>query len=287
MEKFNLMKNLDNINTLLKLKIFIVKIILILGQNTFIGRGKLRKGLVYFINYIIGQGSIKHPRFVCKINNISFYFYNDKLTFIKVYFGRNDNYEINFIKENSSNNSVFIDIGSNMGLYTLNVANLINKKRKIKIISIDAHPVNNFRLKENLKLLKTKIPNIFSYVKINNCAVGDKNTTLNLDYSNGLANGFISKNKKNISVKCKTLINIIKNEKIKHITNLKIDIEGFEDKVLITFLKKCKKTLIPKNIILEHSLNKEWKIDLIKFLLKFGYKEIFKNKSNIILNFQR
>ena len=65
------------------------------------------------------------------------------------------------------------------------------------------------------------------------------------------------------------------------------NIEGFEDKVLITFLKKCKKTLIPKNIILEHSLNKEWEIDLIKFLLKFGYKEIFKNKSNIILIFQR
>ena len=281
------MKNLDNINILLKLKIFIVKIILILGQNTFIGRGKLRKGLVYFINYIIGQGSIKHPRFVCKINNISFYFYNDKLTYIKVYFGRNENYEINFVKENSSNNSVFIDIGSNMGLYTLNVANLINKKRQIKIISIDAHPVNNNRLKENLKLLKTKIPNIFSYVKIKNCAVGDRNTTLNLDYSNGLANGFISKNKKNISVKCKTLINIVNNEKIKHITNLKIDIEGFEDKVLIAFLKKYKKTLIPKNIILEHSMNKEWKIDLIKFLLKFGYKKIFKNKSNIILSFQR
>ncbi len=281
------MKNLDNINTLLKLKIFIVKIVLILGQNTFIGRGKLRKKLINFINYLIGQGSIKNPRFICKINNVPFYFYNDKLTFIKVYFGRNDNYEINFVKKNSPNKSVFIDIGSNMGLYTLNVANLINKKREIKIIAIDAHPVNNIRLKENLKLLKTKIPNIFSYVKVKNCAVGDRNTNLNLDFSNGLANGFISKNKKNISVKCKTLINIINNEKIKYITNLKIDIEGFEEKVLFTFLKKCKKTLIPKNIILEHSMNKELKIDLIKFLLKFGYKEIFKNKSNIIFNFQK
>ena len=185
MEKFNLVKNLDNTSTVVKLKIIIVKIILTLGQNTFIGRGKLRKKLVYFINYLLGQGSIKHPRFICKINNIPFYFYNDKLTFIKIYFGRNENYEINFVKENSPNNSIFIDIGSNMGLYTLNVANLINKKRQIKIISIDAHPVNNNRLKENLKLLKTKIPNIFSYVKIKNCAVGDRNTTLNLDYSNG------------------------------------------------------------------------------------------------------
>ena len=287
MEKFNLMRNLDNINVFQKFKILLVKFILFLGQKTFIGRGQLRKKLVYFINYLIGHGSIKHPRFICKVNNVPFYFYNDKLTFIKIYFGRNENYEINFIKENSPNKSVFIDIGSNMGLYTQNIANLINNQKKIKIISIDAHPVNNIRLKENLKLLRSKIPKIFSYVKIKNCAVGDRNTTLNLDYSYGLANAFISKNKKNISVKCKKLINIVNEEKLKHITNLKIDIEGYEDKVLITYLKKCKKTLIPKNIILEHSLKNVWRVDLLNFLLKFGYKEIFKNKSNIILNFQR
>ena len=281
------MKNFDKIDIFSKFKILIVKFILFLGQRTFLGRGQLRKKIILFINYFIGYGSIKHPRFVCKINNVPFYFYNDKLTFIKVYFGRNENYEINFIKENSPNNSVFIDIGSNMGLYSQNIASLINKNKKIKIISIDAHPINNLRLKENLKLLKPKIPNIFSYVKIKNCAVGDRNTTLNLDYSYGLANGFISKNKKNMSVKCKKLINIVNEEKIKHITNLKIDIEGFEDKVLITYLKTCKKKLIPRNIILEHSLKKHWKKNLVNFLLNFGYKEIFKNKSNIILNFQR
>ena len=281
------MKNFDKIDIFSKFKILIVKFILFLGQRTFLGRGQLRKKIILFINYFIGYGSIKHPRFVCKINNVPFYFYNDKLTFIKVYFGRNENYEINFIKENSPNNSVFIDIGSNMGLYSQNIASLINKNKKIKIISIDAHPINNLRLKENLKLLKPKIPNIFSYVKIKNCAVGDRNTTLNLDYSYGLANGFISKNKKNMSVKCKKLINIVNEEKIKHITNLKIDIEGFEDKVLITYLKTCKKKLIPRNIILEHSLKKQWKKNLVNFLLNFGYKEIFKNKSNIILNFQR
>ena len=280
------MKNFDKIDIFSKFKILIVKFILFLGQRTFLGRGQLRKKIILFINYFIGYGSIKHPRFVCKINNVPFYFYNDKLTFIKVYFGRNENYEINFIKENSPNNSVFIDIGSNMGLYSQNIASLINKNKKIKIISIDAHPINNLRLKENLKLLKTKIPNIFSYVKIKNCAVGDRNTTLNLDYSYGLANGFISKNKKNMSVKCKKLINIVNEEKIKHITNLKIDIEGFEDKVLITYLKTCKKKLIPRNIILEHSLKKQWKKNLVNFLLNFGYKEIFKNKSNIILNFK-
>jgi len=271
----------------LELKIQIVKFLLYLGQKTIFGRGQLRKQLIVLINYIIGYGSLKDSRFICNVNNVPFNFYNDKLTFIKIYFGRSNLDEIDFIKNNSPNKSVFIDIGSNMGFYTQFIAAIIEKKRQIKIISIDALPINNFRLKENLKLLKKKIPNIFSLVKIKNCAVGDRNTKLNLDYSHGLANAFITKNKKDISVKSRKLINIVNEEKLKFITNLKIDIEGYEDKVLISFLRSCKKKLIPRNIILEHSEKKIWKNNLLKFLFKFGYQEISKNKSNIILNYKK
>jgi len=270
-----------------ELKIQIVKFLLYLGQKTFFGRGQLRKQLIVLINYIIGYGSLKDSRFICNVNNVPFNFYNDKLTFIKIYFGRSNLEEIDFIKNNSPNKSVFIDIGSNMGFYTQFIAAIIEKKRQIKIISIDALPINNFRLKENLRLLKKKIPNIFSLVKIKNCAVGDQNTKLNLDYSHGLANAFITKNKKDISVKSRKLINIVNEEKLKYITNLKIDIEGYEDKVLISFLRSCKKKLIPRNIILEHSEKKIWKNNLLKFLFKFGYQEISKNKSNIILNYKK
>ena len=271
----------------LELKIQIVQFLLYLGQKTIFGRGQLRKQLIVLINYIIGYGSLKDSRFICNVNNVPFNFYNDKLTFIKIYFGRSNLEEIDFIKNNSPNKSVFIDIGSNMGFYTQFIAEIIEKKRQIKIISIDALPINNFRLKENLRLLKKKIPNIFSLVKIKNCAVGDRNTKLNLDYSHGLANAFITKNKKDISVKSRKLINIVNEEKLKYITNLKIDIEGYEDKVLISFLRSCKKKLIPRNIILEHSEKKIWKNNLLKFLFKFGYQEISKNKSNIILNYKK
>ena len=280
------MSNSKKIKTISKLQIQIVKFLLFLGKS-FIGRGQLRKLLIVLINYLIGYGSLKKSRFVCNVNNVPFNFYNDKLTFIKIYFGRSNIDEIDFIQKNSPNNSVFIDIGSNMGFYTQFIASIINKKKRIKIISIDAHPINNYRLRENLKLLKTKIPNIFSFVKIKNCAVGDRNTILNLNFSHGLANAFITKNKKDISVKCRKLVDIINEEKLQYITNLKIDVEGYEDKVLITFLNNCKKKLVPKNIILEHSEKNVWKNNLIQFLFKFGYKEIYKNKSNIILNFRK
>ena len=112
----------------LELKIQIVQFLLYLGQKTIFGRGQLRKQLIVLINYIIGYGSLKDSRFICNVNNVPFNFYNDKLTFIKIYFGRSNLDEIDFIKNNSPNKSVFIDIGSNMGFYTQFIAAIIEKK---------------------------------------------------------------------------------------------------------------------------------------------------------------
>ena len=110
-----------------ELQIRIVKFLLYLGQKTIFGRGQLRKKLIVLINYIIGYGSIKESRFICNVNSVPFNFYNDKLTFIKIYFGRSNLDEIDFIKKNSPNKSVFIDIGSNMGFYTQFIAAIIKK----------------------------------------------------------------------------------------------------------------------------------------------------------------
>jgi len=272
-------------NEISKFKIILIKIIIYLGQKTFLGRGQIRKQIINFINYFIGYGNFRNSRFVCKVNNVPFNFYNDKLTGIKFYFGRNEKREINFIKKNSYNNSVFIDIGANMGLYTQNIASLNSENKKIRIIAVDPNPINTFRLKENLKLLKKRIPKILSLTKIKNCALGNKTKKMNFDFSNGLANGLLTNkgNKEKIKVKCKKLIDIINEEELNYITNLKIDIEGTEDLVLIPFFKNCKKKLYPKNIVLEHSSHKLWKKNLINFLNNIGYKEIFKNESNIIL----
>ena len=268
-----------------ELQIRIVKFLLYLGQKTIFGRGQLRKKLIVLINYIIGYGSIKESRFICNVNSVPFNFYNDKLTFIKIYFGRSNLDEIDFIKKNSPNKSVFIDIGSNMGFYTQFIAAIIEKKRQIKIISIDALPINNFRLKENLRLLKKKIPNIFSLVKIKNCAVGDQNTKLNLDYSHGLANAFITKNKKDISVKSRKLINIVNEERLKYITNLKIDIEGYEDKALKPFFETAPITMYPENIVIEYTSHLEWEDkDFVNYLNNKGYRQIIKTRGNLCLS---
>ena len=177
-----------------------------------------------------------------------------------------------------------------MGLYTQNIANLNNDVRKIKIISIEPNPINCQRLQENIMLLKNTIKNINKLVKIKSCAVGDVNTSKVLNFSKGLANGYLSndkKNKQSISVNCRKLYDIVVEEKLKYITNLKVDIEGYEDKALIPFFHKAKKSLFPKNILIEHSGKQFWENDLIKFLFKIGYKKVFKNKSNLALTLRK
>ena len=268
------------------MKFFIVKFILFIGQRTFIGRGKIRKILINLINFLIPSHNSLKIRFICYVKNVPFNFYNDNLTGIKVYFGRNEVKEIDFIKNNSPNKSIFIDIGANMGLYTQNIAFLNSLDRKIKIISIEPNPINVDRLKKNIILLQGKIKNIKRLVKVIKCAVDKDNYKKKLDFSSGFATGNISKNKNvknSILVNCRKLYDIVKEENIKYITNLKIDIEGYEDRALIPFFNSSKKSLFPKNILLEHSSSKLWKKDLIKFLLKKGYKVVFKNKSNLAL----
>ena len=284
------MKLSERNKSYLKFKFSIVKTILYLGQRTFLGRGKLRRVLVYLINLFIPSKKNLTSRFTCYVKDVPFNFYNDDLTGIKFYFGRNEVQEIEFIKKNSLHDSVFVDIGANMGLYTQNIANLNTKNKKIKIISIEPNPINCRRLKENIMLLKNKITNINKLVTIKSCAVGNNNEKKVLNFSHGLANGYISDNRKDkqsIFIHSRKLYDIVNEEKLTHITNLKIDIEGYEDKALIPFFKKAKRSLFPTNILIEHSGKQFWDNDLIKFLFKLGYKKVFKNKSNLALTLQK
>lgn len=119
--------------------------------------------------------------------------------------------------------------------------------------------------------------------------MGDENCKLNLNFSKGLANGVTSneKSSNSIEVNCKKLTDIVQEEKLTFVSNLKIDIEGFEDRVLINFFENSKKNLYPNNIILEHSSQHLWKVNLLKYLSNIGYNEIYKNKSNIILQYNQ
>ena len=187
-----------------------------------------------------------------------------ELFFLQIF----ESFERNFISNYAKDGSIFIDIGSNIGLYSLSVGARYKDFINTEIHSIEPHPNLFKRLQFNTSLNKD-FP-----IKIHNLAIMDKNEfNLKTNESN-LGQTVISNEGQNKSYR-KKLNTFLKEENINKITALKIDVEGNEEKVLVPFLKEENKKLFPKIIILERNDN-SYDSDLIKVLNNFNYS-IHKN----------
>lgn len=265
----------------------LLKLLIFLGQNSFFTRGKIRNELLKIINKMINYQSSEDPinsRIQTTVNGVPFYFYFDGMSEVKQIFGRYNKKEINFLKNKMKEGSVFVDVGSNIGFYSQNIASIFPKVKFSKILSIEPNPTLIKRHNDNIALLSKKIKNIEKKIFLENCAIGElnKNTFLDLNEGYGSARVIEESGEKSIQVSMKPLIEILKKNNIEFITCLKIDIEGYEDKALFPFFESAPKTLYPQNIVLEYTSQMEWENkNLIKYMLNIGYIQILKTRANI------
>ncbi len=270
-------------------KICIIKIILLVGSKTILGRGLLRKILIYFIESIIKTIKFdkSKPLFVTNFYDFKIYYYADKQTGTKLYFSRNETKEIKFIKNKIENNSWFVDIGSNIGLYSLNISNINTKYKKVKTFSIEPNPIIFERLKKNYQLLVSHNKFVKNNFLLKNCAIGDSQSYGKIDKKVDHANVKIIKNKKIninkkfIKIKITKLSYLLKKYKIKNISCIKIDTEGYEFKIIKNFFKKDNIKFFPKYLIVEHNNEKNY-IRNEQIILKNNYEIIFTTNSNTI-----
>jgi len=270
-------------------KIGLIKLIILIGSKTFLGRGYCRKILISLVDTILKtiNYDISKPLFISNFHEFQIYFYADLQTGLKLYFQRNENKELNFLKKKIKYNSWFVDIGSNIGLYTLNLANLISKKNKIQILSIEPNPLIFKRLRNNLSLLKKRNKFIKNNVFLEKVAIGDKkkegyiNTKINHENVKILNKKNFSANKNYRKIKITKIKNLIKKYKITNIYCIKIDTEGYEFIILKSFFKDFKYKHYPKILIIEHNNDPNYsKID--KLIINKGYKVSFTTNSNAI-----
>ena len=268
-------------------KIGIIKIILLIGSKTILGRGLLRKILIYFIETIINtiKFNKSKPLFVTNFYDFKIYYYADKQTGTKLYFSRNETKEINFIKKKIENNSWFIDIGSNIGLYSLNISNLNTKYKKVKTFSIEPNPIVYHRLKKNYQLLVSQNKFVKNNFLLKNLAIGDKEGFGKIDKNVDHANVKIIKkltNKNNfLKIRIEKLSSLLKKYKINNISCIKIDTEGYEFKIIKNFFKRNNLKFFPKYLIVEHNNEKNY-IRNEQIILKNNYEIIFTTNSNTI-----
>ena len=64
---------------------------------------------------------------------------------------------------------------------------------------------------------------------------------------------------------------------------LKIDVEGYEDRVLTGFFKHAPPSLWPRAVVIEHLSRDEWLDDCIADMRARGYTEAGKTRSNTLL----
>ena len=254
---------------------FIVKIIIYITRN--IGTSWFSKRLIFLfrkIAILLSRDCIDTNLFGAKLRLYTKGNVSEKRALFSPQIFEKD--ERDYIKSRCKDNSVFIDIGSNIGLYSFSVGSVYKEFKNTKIFSIEPHPSLFQRLNYNA-LQNKDIP-----INPREIALMDKSGEFKLDTPDeNLGQGKIS-NAGNQKVIGKNLIDFIKDEKIENISAMKIDVEGNEESVIIPFIENANKKLLPLIIIIENNKN-SWKTDLIKLLEEKGYLIKKKTRMNYIL----
>lgn len=146
-----------------------------------------------------------------------------------IYFGFSDK-AFDRIKSYVQRNSIVIDVGANMGRFTLAFAFAASDGQ---VICYEPDPRNFEKLRSNIAL------NDFRHVKGFNKALGDKSCVRELfkvNQHNAGMNRFISADTQNeiesVETQVSRLDDEVKTLGLTHIDIIKIDVEGFEYKVL-------------------------------------------------------
>ncbi len=178
-----------------------------------------------------------------------------------------------FSTKNISKGDVALDVGANIGYFTLLFAKLVGNRGKV--FAFEPEPSNFEILKKNVKR------NNYLNVELEQAAVADYNGMTKLFLSHVAAGGHSVIAKKflrggNISVKVTKLDDYFKgNDLFNKISFVKIDVEGAEFEVL-KGMKKILEENKKFNIILEFnpsSIRKEGKdpLALLEFLESLGF----------------
>jgi FkbM family methyltransferase len=187
--------------------------------------------------------------------------------------------ELDFLRAHVPAGGTFVDVGANVGTYALALAHHVGAGGKV--IAIEPHPVTHARLAFN------SAASGFAQVNLVAAAAGpsDGELLIETDGDNLGASHIVSgeATSKAIKVPSLRLQRILEEAGAAHVDALKIDVEGFEDRVLTGFFADAPQVLWPRAIVIEHLSKDEWLNDCIADMHARGYVEKGKTRSNTLL----
>lgn len=186
--------------------------------------------------------------------------------------------EISFLLNRFPKNGVFVDVGANIGFWSLRFSQAYPEA---SIISIEANPETFKVLSENINI------NRFENINAIEVGVSDENKQIPFylhDNNNRGADSFAeyaSGRKKKLLISVRPLNEIFAEVGVRKIDIMKIDIEGFEERVFNLYFSQAPISLWPKFICAE-TTNVPRVTDLLKDV---GYKVVLTTRSNSVFEF--
>jgi FkbM family methyltransferase len=187
--------------------------------------------------------------------------------------------ELDFLRSHTPTGGVFVDAGANVGTYAMVMARHVGPTGKV--IAIEPHPVTHARLAFN------RAASGFTQVHLVAAAAGpsDGELLIETDGDNLGASHIVSGDRPGNAIKVPSLRlqRILGDAGADHVDALKIDVEGFEDRVLTGFFKEAPQSLWPRAVVIEHLSRNEWLQDCIADMRARGYAETGRTRSNTML----
>lgn len=187
--------------------------------------------------------------------------------------GSFDPVETDLLLQRAQPGFAFVDVGANCGFYAIRTAAAGGR-----VVAVEPHPQMFRRLQFNAAL-NPECP-----VRLLQCAVGDRHGDI------GLAEDFRNLGRTRIDdtgaiqAEIRPLLAILRDEGIERLDALKVDVEGFEDRVLAPFLKEAPEPLLPETIVAEHTWSGHWSEDWRRTAGERGYREWARTPTgNVIL----
>jgi FkbM family methyltransferase len=187
--------------------------------------------------------------------------------------------ELEFLRQHTPVGGVFIDVGANVGTYAMVLARHVGANGRV--IAIEPHPVTFARLSFN------NAASSFTQVNLVAAAAGPADGELMIETdgdnlgASHIVTGIAAKDA--IRVPSWRLQRILDEAGVPKVDALKIDVEGFEDRVLTGFFRDAPGPLWPRAVVIEHLSRGEWQEDCIADMRARGYAEAGKTRSNTLL----
>jgi FkbM family methyltransferase len=178
--------------------------------------------------------------------------------------------------------AVFVDIGANIGLYSFSVARAFADFKDTKIVSVEPHPEIHRRLAFN-KSVNPALP-----IHLFQGGIGAQEDEMQLLTGNGnlgqtrILRDDEEPHPESITVPIITLMSLCEKFGLSRIDGMKVDVEGFEEAVLLPFFKNAPDALLPRVIVIEDN-RKDWATDILAAAAIRGYRLVKKTHMNLLL----